>query len=97
MNLAGLSIRVRMLRSLPERFKVDIKVREGSHASENAGAFIFTTSEPVVPMTNDGSSVNRQLNDKERVAGTSSNRLGSDVQTLILAEQLLSRTLIFLG
>jgi hypothetical protein len=35
---AGLSLRVRLLRSLPERFKVDIKVKEGTHQSENAGA-----------------------------------------------------------
>lgn len=34
---AGLSLRVRLLRSLPERFKVDIKVKEGTHQSENAG------------------------------------------------------------
>lgn len=33
----GLSLRVRLLRSLPERFKVDIKVKEGTHQSENAG------------------------------------------------------------
>lgn len=34
----GLSLRVRLLRSLPERFKVDIRVKEGTHQSENAGA-----------------------------------------------------------
>lgn len=38
-----------MLRALPEKYKVDIRVQEGSHASEHQ--------------------VNRQLNDKERVAG----------------------------
>lgn len=48
-TLIGLSIRVRMLRALPERFKVDIRVKAGSHQSEHQ--------------------VNRQLNDKERVAG----------------------------
>lgn len=36
-TLIGLSIRTRMLRSLPERFKVDIRVRKGTHQSENAG------------------------------------------------------------
>lgn len=50
-TLIGLSIRVRMLRALPERFKVDIRVKAGSHQSEHQ--------------------VNRQLNDKERVAGQS--------------------------
>lgn len=35
--LGGLSIRVRLLRSLPNRFKVDIRVKPGSHQSELAG------------------------------------------------------------
>lgn len=34
--ITGLSIRVRLLRSLPQRFKVDIKVKPGSHQSEHA-------------------------------------------------------------
>jgi hypothetical protein len=33
----GLSIRVRLMRSLPNRFKVDIYVKPGSHQSEQAG------------------------------------------------------------
>ncbi|CAG8711046.1 1324_t:CDS:2, partial [Acaulospora morrowiae] len=37
-TLIGLCIRVRLLRSLPERFKVDIMVRKGTHQSEQAGA-----------------------------------------------------------
>lgn len=32
----GLSIRVRLLRSLPPRFKLDIRVKPGSHQSEHA-------------------------------------------------------------
>src|SRR4051794_14331419 len=36
-TLIGLCIRVRLLRSLPERFKVDISVRKGTHQSEQAG------------------------------------------------------------
>ncbi|KAL0577370.1 hypothetical protein V5O48_004622 [Marasmius crinis-equi] len=52
-TLIGLSIRVRLLRSLPNRFKVDIFVEPGSHQSENA--------------------VNKQLNDKERVAAALEN------------------------
>lgn len=38
----GLCIRVRLLRSLPERFKVDIFVKPGSHQSEHAGMFLYT-------------------------------------------------------
>ncbi|CAO3651132.1 unnamed protein product [Cunninghamella blakesleeana] len=52
-TLIGLCIRVRLLRSLPERFKVDIRVRQGTHESEGA--------------------VNKQLNDKERVAAALEN------------------------
>lgn len=52
-TLIGLSLRVRLLRALPERYKVDIKVRKGTHQSENA--------------------VNKQLNDKERVAAALEN------------------------
>ncbi|RUO96378.1 hypothetical protein BC936DRAFT_142141, partial [Jimgerdemannia flammicorona] len=52
-TLIGLCIRVRLLRSLPDRFKVDINVRQGTHQSENA--------------------VNKQLNDKERVAAALEN------------------------
>ncbi|KAJ3286549.1 Mitotic spindle-associated MMXD complex subunit MIP18 [Borealophlyctis nickersoniae] len=52
-TLIGLCIRVRLLRALPERFKVDIMVREGTHQSEHA--------------------VNKQLNDKERVAAALEN------------------------
>jgi len=35
-TLIGLCIRVKLLRSLPSRFKVDIKVTPGTHASESA-------------------------------------------------------------
>jgi metal-sulfur cluster biosynthetic enzyme len=52
-TVIGLCIRVKLLRSLPQRFKVDIKVAPGSHASEAA--------------------VNKQLNDKERVAAALEN------------------------
>ena len=41
------------IRSLPRRFKVDVKITPGSHASEEA--------------------VNKQLNDKERVAAALEN------------------------
>ncbi|XP_046843557.1 cytosolic iron-sulfur assembly component 2B-like [Xenia sp. Carnegie-2017] len=35
-TLIGLAIRVKLLRSLPERFKVDVAITPGSHASEHA-------------------------------------------------------------
>jgi metal-sulfur cluster biosynthetic enzyme len=52
-TLIGLCIRVKLLRSLPDKLKVDIFVAPGSHASEHA--------------------VNKQLNDKERVAAALEN------------------------
>eukprot|EP00239_Pterosperma_sp_CCMP1384_P003626 CAMPEP_0197852904 /NCGR_PEP_ID=MMETSP1438-20131217/21678_1 /TAXON_ID=1461541 /ORGANISM="Pterosperma sp., Strain CCMP1384" /LENGTH=146 /DNA_ID=CAMNT_0043467127 /DNA_START=59 /DNA_END=496 /DNA_ORIENTATION=+ len=52
-TLIGLSLRLMLLRILPRRFKVDIYVSKGSHASEDA--------------------VNKQLNDKERVAAALEN------------------------
>jgi len=35
-TLIGLAIRVKLLRSLPDRFKVDVMIRPGTHASEMA-------------------------------------------------------------
>merc|ERR1712098_530007 len=35
-TLIGLAIRVKLLRSLPDRFKVDVSIRPGTHASELA-------------------------------------------------------------
>eukprot|EP01098_Paradermamoeba_levis_P015247 TRINITY_DN7620_c0_g1_i1.p1 TRINITY_DN7620_c0_g1~~TRINITY_DN7620_c0_g1_i1.p1 ORF type:complete len:156 (-),score=43.89 TRINITY_DN7620_c0_g1_i1:146-613(-) len=58
-TLIGLCIRVKLLRSLPSRFKVDIMVTPGSHASESA--------------------VNKQLNDKERIAAAMENAQLLDV------------------
>ncbi|XP_078145027.1 cytosolic iron-sulfur assembly component 2B [Centroberyx gerrardi] len=35
-TLIGLSIKVKLLRSLPDRFKVDVQITPGTHASEDA-------------------------------------------------------------
>jgi len=53
-TLIGLCIRVKLLRSLPARFKVNVQLTPGSHATEEA--------------------VNKQLNDKERVAAALENQ-----------------------
>lgn len=53
-TLIGLSIRVKLIRSLPIRFKVTVKIRPGTHQSEDQ--------------------VNKQLNDKERVAAALENQ-----------------------
>ena len=52
-TLIGLCIRVKLIRSLPQRFKVTVKISRGTHQSEDA--------------------VNKQLNDKERVAAALEN------------------------
>ncbi|KAK9240596.1 hypothetical protein V1525DRAFT_395416 [Lipomyces kononenkoae] len=53
-TLIGLGIRVRLERCLPPRFRIEIKVKKGTHQSE--------------------SQVNKQLNDKERVAAACENQ-----------------------
>ncbi|XP_077247294.1 protein AE7-like isoform X2 [Tasmannia lanceolata] len=52
-TVIGLCIRVKLMRSLPSHYKVDIRVAPGTHATETA--------------------VNKQLNDKERVAAALEN------------------------
>ncbi|ROT70767.1 cytosolic iron-sulfur assembly component 2B isoform X5 [Penaeus vannamei] len=52
-SLIGLSIRLKLLHALPARFKVDVRISPGTHASEHA--------------------INKQLNDKERVAAALEN------------------------
>ncbi|XP_071517189.1 uncharacterized protein [Panulirus ornatus] len=52
-SLIGLSIRLKLLQALPPRFKVDVRITPGTHASEHA--------------------INKQLNDKERVAAALEN------------------------
>eukprot|EP00386_Alphamonas_edax_P010535 GDKI01033953.1.p1 GENE.GDKI01033953.1~~GDKI01033953.1.p1 ORF type:complete len:172 (-),score=57.78 GDKI01033953.1:329-844(-) len=52
-TLIGLMIRVKLLRCLPERYKVDVSITPGTHNTEAA--------------------INKQLNDKERVAAALEN------------------------
>ncbi|XP_055820981.1 protein AE7-like [Solanum dulcamara] len=52
-TVIGLCLSVKLMRSLPSRYKVDIRVAPGTHATEAA--------------------VNKQLNDKERVAAALEN------------------------
>ncbi|KAI8452671.1 hypothetical protein BY996DRAFT_6415302 [Phakopsora pachyrhizi] len=71
-TLIGLTLRVQLLRSIPERFKVDIKIKEGTHQSEN--------------------SINKQLNDKERVAAAlENNHLLGVVQQCLSTAHLRGR------
>lgn len=67
----GLTLRVRLLRALPDRFKVDIKVKEGTHQSERS----VNKVRPCHARRNrgSGSTTGQQLNDKERVAAALEN------------------------
>ena len=69
-TLIGLCIRVKLLRSIPSRFKVDVTVTPGSHASEHQ--------------------VNKQLNDKERVAAALENSSLLEVVNRCLAHAKLA-------
>lgn len=75
---AGLTLRVRLLRALPDRFKVDIRVKEGSHESENSCEYSdhrFGSMRAIWKEFADRQNftVNKQLNDKERVAAALEN------------------------
>ncbi|EWC45146.1 hypothetical protein DRE_06034 [Drechslerella stenobrocha 248] len=52
-TVIGLGVRVRLEQALPPRFRIDVKIREGTHQSTDQ--------------------VNKQLNDKERVAAACEN------------------------
>lgn len=52
-TVIGLGIRVRLEQALPPRFKLDVRIREGTHSTADQ--------------------VNKQLNDKERVAAACEN------------------------
>ncbi|ODV92381.1 hypothetical protein CANCADRAFT_42987 [Tortispora caseinolytica NRRL Y-17796] len=64
-TLIGLGIRIRLERSLPPSYRIDITVKPGSHQSQNQ--------------------VNRQLNDKERVAAACENDQLMGVVTQMLS------------
>ena len=66
-TLIGLCIRVKLIRSLPRRFKVDISITKGTHATEDA--------------------INKQLNDKERVAAALENNHLLDIVNKCLASR----------
>ena len=68
-TLIGLCIRVKLIRSLPRRFKVDITITKGAHATEDA--------------------INKQLNDKERVAAALENNHLLDIVNKCLASKAI--------
>jgi metal-sulfur cluster biosynthetic enzyme len=63
-TVIGLGIRVRLEQSLPPRYRIDVRIREGTHATADQ--------------------VNKQLNDKERVAAAMENSTLMAVLTKML-------------
>lgn len=63
---------MRLLRALPDRFKVDIRVKPGSHQSENECESLKIVQRWMVDLFRTPI-VNKQLNDKERVAAALEN------------------------
>ena len=61
------------MRSLPDRFKIDIRVKAGSHESENSRGCSLLALERLNGTKNDIPAVNKQLNDNERVAAALEN------------------------
>ncbi len=47
-TLIGLCIRVKLIRSLPRRFKVDVKISPGAHSSEDAGNELKVIGPPIL-------------------------------------------------
>ncbi|EPS40982.1 hypothetical protein H072_5122 [Dactylellina haptotyla CBS 200.50] len=64
-TVIGLGVRVRLEQALPTRFRIDVKIREGTHQSTDQ--------------------VNKQLNDKERVAAACENETLMGVLSNMLA------------
>ncbi|KAF3919563.1 hypothetical protein ABW20_dc0102652 [Dactylellina cionopaga] len=64
-TVIGLGVRVRLEQALPPRFRIDVRIREGTHQSTEQ--------------------VNKQLNDKERVAAACENETLMGVLSNMLA------------
>lgn len=64
-TVIGLGVRVRLEQALPSRFRIDVRIREGTHQSTDQ--------------------VNKQLNDKERVAAACENETLMGVLNNMLA------------
>ncbi|KAK6505473.1 hypothetical protein TWF481_007371 [Arthrobotrys musiformis] len=64
-TVIGLGVRVRLEQALPPRFRIDVRIREGTHQSTDQ--------------------VNKQLNDKERVAAACENETLMGVLSNMLA------------
>lgn len=79
-TLIGLCIRVKLLRSLAPKYKVTVKITPGTHNAEEAGRkHDVNTRFRIIRV------VNKQLNDKERVAAALENNHLLDIVNKCIA------------
>lgn len=76
-TLIGLCIRIKIERNIPHKLKLDIFIKKGTHETENESEYRHTTIDyidsvvtPLILQLNliGVISVNKQINDKERIA-----------------------------
>lgn len=72
-TLIGLCIRVKLLRSLSKKYKVTVNIFPGTHNSEEAGKRLLLKIINFLTYIFNFILVNKQLNDKERVAAALEN------------------------
>jgi len=87
-TVIGLCIRIKLLRSLPNRFKVDVFINPGTHSLEKDGLSLPSFLSSIIHHHSSSheerderlirkgwdDAVNKQLNDKERVAAALENK-----------------------
>lgn len=74
-TLIGLCIRIKVERGLPHNIKLDIYIKKGAHQTEEESEFVFHQPGLVFDLitTSPRSTVNKQINDKERIAAAMEN------------------------
>lgn len=83
-TLIGLCIRVKLERNVPYPFKLDIYIKEGAHTTEEESKYLFY-GDSIYSIK--CISVNKQINDKERISAAMENpRLKEMVENCIKEE-----------
>jgi hypothetical protein len=72
-TLIGLCIRAKLLKNIVEPFKLDIKIKEGAHNTEDESKNTTLAILFAYLMMATLFSVNKQINDKERIAAAMEN------------------------
>lgn len=72
-TLIGLCIRIKLERNIPFSLKLDIYIKQGAHATEHESTIIFFTFTMLFIIMFLYVLVNKQINDKERIAAAMEN------------------------